>query len=119
MVIILKVAAVSTLTDTDLFNIEYDRTSVSDMLNRTRFIQTSYSWAQPTLDPLPYTGAYFLSNALSTFGFVKANYSTGADHELRLNFLTIKIDKQTGCERSDFLMLTEIQSDGGLKVLNV
>lgn len=38
---------------------------------------TYYSFGKPSVAPNPYFAAGFLQNEISTFGFVKANFSTG------------------------------------------
>jgi len=118
MVIILRAKQVVISRDRTFF-IEYDRISEHDAIDKVRLIQVQYTWGKPTVEPLPYTGAYFVSNALTTFGFLKANYSNGEDYEFRFKFFNIRIGTQKDCQNHDFLLLNEIQSDGRLRKLIV
>lgn len=54
----------------------------------SRIRNTYYSWGKPNIDPNPYFAMGFFSNEISTFGFVKANYTDGYRMELR--FFEIK-----------------------------
>jgi hypothetical protein len=118
MVIVLKVRSVSAIIDHQGtgFQMNYTINSESDWINATQLINTFYSFGRPSVDPIPYFAAGFLNNGFSTFGFVKANYSNGANYEFQLSFDRIKLDY---CWRgtndpSDFLMMCQISPTGAL-----
>ncbi|XP_037040419.1 uncharacterized protein LOC119077339 [Bradysia coprophila] len=94
--------------------------------SRIRFVTAYNSYGKPSVQPIPYFGAGFIGNSLSTFAFPTGNRTDGHTMEMIISPVKLQTDIYTDCPglgRGDWinkecslLMVFLIENDGTLKV---
>jgi len=97
------------------FQVGYE--SPVDGPGRGRIRNTYYSFGRPSVDPIPYFAATFFHDEISTFGFIKANYTTG--YTMEMQFTSISNCEGQGdweyCSPNNTLTVFSIEDQGILQ----
>ncbi|ODN01510.1 putative endo-beta-1,4-glucanase D [Orchesella cincta] len=84
-------------------------------ISEWRIRNTYYSFGRPSVDPLPYFAAGFFRKEISTFGFIKGNYTQG--YTMEMQFTQIEnCDGQGHSCKNNTLSVFNVENDGKLRL---